>query len=331
MSTSLVCPSCKSMLANDLFKLQIGKGNLLCENCKSEFLNYDGLIDFVAKKSSEKDFYEKRYSKGSSFEKEDISFEVLEKMWLEPSLPERKIFLNELNLSNIGNKYILLLGNGKSLKELYFLKFGAKIIYSDLSAEAVSEVRNKFSWGKFEDKILFHAIDAFNIPLEDESVDIVYGDGFVHHLNDLDSFFREINRVLKGGGKCLFRDGTYSQIWQKLKFSVLRPFVYFSHKKWGISPEDLRATRRGGYSEEEIERIKSKFDFSDMTFVRFGLFSHIFHRGMGKIFGYRRGIGKINKKVIPILFDIDRFFSKRSNFFYKNTMRLVWGFRKRER
>jgi SAM-dependent methyltransferase len=200
-----------------------------------------------------------------------------------------------------------------------------------LSAEAVSEVRNKYSLNQFENNIVFHAIDAFNIPLEDESVDMVYGEGFVHHLSDLNSFFTEVNRVLKPGGKCLFRDGAYSQFWQTLKFSVLRPFVYLSHRKWGISPEDLRATRRGGYSEEELEQIKIECGFSSMTFVRFGFFSHLFNRGTGRAFGYGRWVGKINRSVVPVLFDIDQFLSKRSNMFNKNTMRLVWGFGKSER
>jgi uncharacterized protein YbaR (Trm112 family) len=49
MLISLICPKCKSELAKDLFKFSIGKGNLLCESCKTEFLNYEGCIDFVIK------------------------------------------------------------------------------------------------------------------------------------------------------------------------------------------------------------------------------------------------------------------------------------------
>jgi len=331
MSAILVCPSCKRPIANDIFELQIGEESLSCDNCNSEFANHDGVVDFATNKSSEKDFYETRYSEGASFKKEHIEFDVLEQMWREPSLPEREIFSSELNPSDFADKCILLLGNGTSLKELYFLKSGAKLIYSDLSAEAVSEVRNKYSWGQFEDHIVFHAIDAFNIPLADETVDVVYGEGFVHHLSDLNSFFAEVNRVLKPGGKCLFRDGAYSQFWQTLKFSVLRPLVKLSHRKWGISPEDLRATRRGGYSEEELEEIKNNIEFSNMTYVRFGLFSHLFNRGMGRAFGYGRRVLKINRSVVPVLFNMDRFLSKRSNVFRKNTIRLVWGFEKLER
>jgi SAM-dependent methyltransferase len=252
-------------------------------------------------------------------------------MWFDPALPEKKIFLNELNVNNINKKSILLLGNGESLKELYFLKFGEKIIYSDISVKSVSSVKNKFIFGKYEDKIAFHAIDAYSIPLSDESVDIIVGYAFVHHLNNLDSFFREVYRVLKPGGKCLFFDGAYSSVWQNLKFSILRPIVYFSHKRWGISPEDLRATHRGGYHKEEIENLKIKYNFSDMIFIRFGFLSYIFYRGMEKIVGHHQKIENVNKRIVPILFDIDNYFSKRSNIYYNSTMRLVWGFRKHAR
>jgi uncharacterized protein YbaR (Trm112 family) len=67
MSAKLVCPSCKRPLASDIFKLQIDTGNLSCETCKSEFANYDGVVDFVTKKTSEKEFYEAWYRKGASF------------------------------------------------------------------------------------------------------------------------------------------------------------------------------------------------------------------------------------------------------------------------
>ena len=74
---------------------------------------------------------------------------------------------------------------------------------------------NKFT---IKNKISFQAIDAENIPLGNGSIDYVIGYEFVHHLDDIKPFFRDINRILKKGGFCLFYDSSHSPLWQKLKF-----------------------------------------------------------------------------------------------------------------
>ena len=328
MSISLICPKCQSILAADLFESNIEKMNLRCEYCGAEYLNFDGCIDLVIKKSFERDFYEKRYGRDPSLNKENLDFEELKQRWLDPTVPARKIILNALDVNHLGGKNILLLGNGQSAKELYFLKYGAKVICSDISLAAILDVKNRFVLGNYEDKIVFLGVDAYNIPLNNESVDVIFGDGFVHHLDEIDLFFKEVHRVLKKGGICLFRDTAYSKIWQNLKFSILRPLLRFSHKKWGISPEDLRATHRGGYSEREIKGIRSKHNFSDMIFIRFGFLVTIIPRGLGKIFGYGQIVDRLKRKVFPVLSDVDNYLAKRWNVYYKNTLHLVWGFRK---
>ena len=328
MAAILICPFCKSALDNNLFSLMSGNKNISCKNCKAEFQNYAGCIDFTVKKSNDKEFYEKRYAGSSTYEAAKLDFEILKRMWFYPALPARKVFINELDIKSLRNKCILLLGNGKSLKELYFLKLGAKVIYTDISLSAVADIKSKFDFDAYEGKIVFHAVDACNIPLSNESIDIVIGYGFVHHLDDPDSFIRETYRVLKQGGKCLFGDAAYSSIWQSAKFSFLKPVVNYSHKRWGISPEDKKATQRGGYYKQEVENWRNKYNFSEMTFVRFGLLSYIFRRGTEKLFGYNKFIELVREIVIPVLFKIDNFIAKRSPSFYKISIDLVWGFKK---
>jgi len=329
MAVILICPHCKSVLNTDLFSLSSGNKIITCENCRTEFQNYSGCIDFATKKSTDKEFYEKRYHSSSASKMAKLDFEMLKKMWFDPALPARKVFFNALDTKNLRNKSILLLGNGKSLKELYFLKLGAKIIYTDISINAVADIKNKFDFDAYKDKIVFHAVGAYNIPLSNESIDIVIGYKFVHHLDDPALFIHEIHRVLKQRGECLFRDYAYSRMWQRSKFSFLKPMVNYSHKRWGISPEDKKATHRGGYHKQEVESWKNNNNFSEMTFVKFGLLSYIFRRGLGKLFGYNRFIERVRKIIVPILFNIDNFIAKRSASFYNNSINLVWGFKKR--
>jgi len=329
MLISLKCPECGSELNKDIFKFSIERDYLVCEKCLTEFNNLNGCIDFVIKTSADKNFYEKVYKENSTCENRNIDFSELRKMWFNPIFPARKIFLNELIKTNIKNKSILLLGNGKSLKELYFLVFGAKLIYTDISINVVSNVKNAFDFGKYKNKIVFHAADAYNIPINDESVDIVIGYGFVHHLQDSDSFIKEVHRVIKPNGFCLFKDNAHSRVWQKLKFSILKPLVKYSHAKWGISPEDKKATRRGGYRKDEVEKWRIKHNFSEMIYLRFGVLSYVFRRGAGKIFGYNKLTDTVKMITIPFLFFLDSFLSKISNSFYTLTIELVWGFKKK--
>jgi len=297
--------------------------DLVCTQCASRYSQYNGSFDFTAK-TKEKNFYEKRYYKTDFSKRKSMDFQKLNDMWYDIMVPERKKYIERIG--TIRNKDILLLGNGSSIHELYFLKFGNRIIYSDVSLNVVRNIKNKYKWGKFREKIVFHAIDAFNIPLNNESIDLILGYAFVHHLNDYGSFFEEVERILKPGGRCIFYDAAYSSIWQTLKFSIFKPFVNFAHRKTGISPEDLRATHRGGYKQQEIEDIKIMYDFADMTFERFGLLYKIFSRAMGKFFGYGNRVIKIKRKFIPILFRVDNYLASVSYLYYHNTMSLVWGF-----
>lgn len=328
MSISIICPNCSNELSSDIFAAAIEKEDIICEGCLKKFININGCIDFAIKSSSDKNFYEKIYQGHSSSEKRELNFEELRKLWLDPTLPARKIFLNEIKKTDIKEKTILLLGNGQSLKELYFLTFGAKLIYTDISLNAVTKVKNTFELEKYNSKIVFHAVNAYNIPISDESVDIIVGYGFAHHLQDTDLFIKEICRVLKPEGKCLFKDNAYSKGWQKIKFTIFKPLVKYSHKKWGISPEDRKATRKGGYSEEEVENWRVKYNFSEKIFLRFGILSYIFRRGVGKTLGYNKFTDALKKITIPFFSRIDNFFSKKSTKIKELTIELIWGFKK---
>lgn len=52
-------------------------------------------------------------------------------------------------------------------------------------------------------KVHLEQADAESLPYEDGYFDMVIGHAVLHHLPDLDVSFREIQRVLKPGGKCV--------------------------------------------------------------------------------------------------------------------------------
>ncbi|MGQ9464975.1 MAG: class I SAM-dependent methyltransferase, partial [bacterium] len=54
-------------------------------------------------------------------------------------------------------------------------------------------------------KIDFNIMDAENLAYKSKAFDLVYGIGILHHLN-LNKVIPEIRRVLKPGGKAIFRE-----------------------------------------------------------------------------------------------------------------------------
>jgi ubiquinone/menaquinone biosynthesis C-methylase UbiE len=235
-------------------------------------------------------------------------------------------------LPDLNGKVLLLLGNGSSTKELYFLKSNARLIFTDISLNAVIAMKNRFDYGAYRDAICFHAVDACNIPLNDESVDIVVGYAFVHHLEDIDAFLGGVHRVLKPGGVCLFFDNAYAPVYQKSKLTVLRPLMEWMHRRYPISPEDLRATIKGGFTAEEIAVIQKKYGFERLIYNRFGFFHYLSKRGCEKLLPkalYRRPATRaFVKSLSRILFKVDVALARFSHTFHDNTLQLVWGLKK---
>jgi SAM-dependent methyltransferase len=311
-----VNPITKAPLIKDINGRLCDRGNP--ENILYEDIN--GSYDFVSKNSTleEREYFDDFYGKNSP---KPVSIETCQKAW--ESEPGFKQLL--ASLGDISGKKILLLGNGSSLKELYFLHLGARCVYTDLSIKAVSYVKKAFSLSELRQyvgNIEFHAADACQLPFPDNSFDIIYGCAFVHHLADLDAFFLEIYRCLKKGGICRFLDHAYSPLWQWLKGTVLKPVQIYTHKKFGISPADVISTKRGGYTRDELERIRKTCGFTKMLYLRVAFFEQLLQRGTLKLGG------RFLRKLKPLMRVLDSLLDKSVCFVQKQGIVLVWGFTK---
>ena len=70
----------------------------------------------------------------------------------------------------------------------------------DISDEGIKKAQNKNI-----PNCTFICTDGHKIPFDDESFDFVIVNSLLHHL-DIDSAFKEINRVLNKNGKLIFRE-----------------------------------------------------------------------------------------------------------------------------
>jgi len=300
------------------------QGNL----CMGDTMKYptrseeEPTYDFGSSEGAVKDeraWYDEHYA--SSCRGRLLKSECSEAWQAEPGFAELLASVGDLR-----GKTVLLLGNGVSVKEFDFLSRGAKCVYTDLSIGAVLAAKGLFGSSEFATytrrQIEFHAVDAYKLPFEDGSFDVIYACMLVHHLSDIERFLCEICRCLRPGGICRFADHAYSPMWQLLKGTVLKPLQLYSHKKHGISPEDLRATRRGGFKRDELERAGRKQGLSDMLFSRTAFFEYMVQRGTLKFGG--RGL----RRLKPLFRSLDRLLQKTFRFIDRNGIVLVWGFTK---
>ena len=305
--------------------LLLNENDDLCapDNPDEVFKNHDGSYDFAShdKRLKDRAFYDKCYEKAPVTE-QPLRLSDIKMKWHEESGFESLLS----KMGDLHNKRVLLLGNGMSEKELYFVTQGADVVYTDLSICGVRRIKDIFFISdfaeQFRNKIEFHAVDALHLPFADKSFDVIYGCAFAHHIQNLDLFFIDVARCLKIGGECVFFDDAYSGLWNTAKNTILKPMQLYSHKKTGISPEDKLATKKGGFKKHDLEILMKKYSFRHMTFDRTSFFEYLIQRGADKL-----GVGFV-KILLPLAQSIDRCLKKRTCFISNQGIRLVWGFKK---
>jgi SAM-dependent methyltransferase len=281
----------------------------------------DGVLDFVTATTSERAYYDEEYANGVP-KRSDL--EELRVLWESTYYPMNRTVLEAVG--DLRGKDVLLVGNGNSEKELFFLTQRPKrLVFSDYSAEAVRAVRDTFG----DDDVRYAAIDANDLPFVDESLDLVYGYAFVHHLADPTIFFREAGRVLRPGGRAVFMDNRRAPVYQRAKMTVLRPLMRYYHWRGGISPEDLKATESGWYSEEELGGMLERLGV-DPFFHRSLLVHYLVTRASERLppqslFRLYRESERAQLALVRLDECLGHF-----SVVSENQIRLVWGFTKPE-
>jgi SAM-dependent methyltransferase len=320
-SALLVCPACRGALARV-------PAQATCAACGAVYDGVDGAYDFASSgtaRADERRHYESKYETRRRSAVTPYDPAEWTRRWNDPHWPEGQVILRRIG--DCRGRVILALGNGASVKELFFTEQGAILLHSDLSLSGPLTAMHAFELSDRADRVAFHAMDAYRLPLPDGSVDVVYGFEFVHHLPDVGAFFDEARRVLKPGGTCIFFDHGYSPLWQRLKMSVLRPVMKAAHWLHGISPEDRRATYAGGYREQQMTALAAAHGFTGAWFERTTLFQYLLVNGVGKLLGWERPMWcyRIPGRVGGWL---DRLVTARVDALKRSRVEMVWGFAK---
>lgn len=93
---------------------------------------------------------------------------------------------------------LLEVGCGMGSDLLQFARGGALCTGVDLTPRSIEITRHRFQlYGERGD---FALTDGEHLPFADESFDVVYSNGVLHHTPDTSGAVKEVHRVLRGGG-----------------------------------------------------------------------------------------------------------------------------------
>jgi acetyltransferase-like isoleucine patch superfamily enzyme/SAM-dependent methyltransferase len=101
---------------------------------------------------------------------------------------------------------------------------------------------------------------SHRLEFPDESFEVVWMREVLHHITDLDSFLREVKRVLKPGGiLCCLRDVVIWNEEQRVHFFENHPFYQITHDEGCFYLEEYRVAfeKSGLVTEKELNPIES--------------------------------------------------------------------------
>jgi ubiquinone/menaquinone biosynthesis C-methylase UbiE len=170
---------------------------------------------------------------------------------------------------------VLEIGVGMGTDLIQYAKNGAKVSGIDLTEDAITKTRQHFITKglKFEH---LQTADAENLPFKDNSFDLVYSFGVLHHTPNTDKAIEEIHRVLKPGGKAIVM--LYSRGW---KHYFKRVFIHgilmggFLRKGYNKLISDQTEVLGGSpltylYKKKEVKKMFKMFGETDIKRHRLG-------------------------------------------------------------
>jgi ubiquinone/menaquinone biosynthesis C-methylase UbiE len=128
----------------------------------------------------------------------------------------------------IANKEVLEIGSRYGKISSLFALLGAKVTGVDINKECLKAAEQEAVKHGVSDRVKFVAYDGDLDMFPDESFDIIFTKSVLVLVPQLDSFLATLNRKLKPGGKVIFIENGYGNI-----------FIYFlrrfRHRTWAVS------------------------------------------------------------------------------------------------
>lgn len=149
-------------------------------------------------------------------------------------------------LGDVTGKKVLDYGCGAGENSVLIALHGAEVVGVDISPELIELAEKRIELHGCADKAEFLVGSAHDLPLADESVDVVFGIAILHHL-DLELSSKEVFRVLKKGGRAIFQEPVRNSKFVKFVRNLI------PYQQPDISPFERPLT------DKELEKFSGKF------------------------------------------------------------------------
>jgi SAM-dependent methyltransferase len=172
-----------------------------------------------------------------------------------------------MGVDQFKGKRLLEVGCGMGTDLLQFARGGAHVTGVDLTPRSIEISKHHMSlYGERGD---FANADCERLPFADESFDVVYSNGVLHHTPDTEGAVREIHRVLRPDGIArvmLYHRGSWAY-WSQvvLRYGILRAEFLRGNSSADIMSKYVEFNAGGGrplvkaYSRREARALFSMF------------------------------------------------------------------------
>ena len=211
---------------------------------------------FNSQPNQKTEFDQDRVERERVFHNDWASSVKINELMVEPAFESPTALENQYILQEIGDfksKKILDLGCGAGESSVYFAVRGAEVHACDIS-ENLLQLAGQLAKSRGV-AIQTYVCPAENLPFADNTFDLVYGNGVLHHVN-LDPSMKEVARVMKPGAKGYF----------------IEPLPYnpiINIYRWVA--RDVRTVDEKPLHFSQINSLRKSF--SDLTHREFWLFS----------------------------------------------------------
>lgn len=103
-----------------------------------------------------------------------------------------------MGFENFRGARLLEVGCGMGTDLLQFSRGGARCVGIDLTPRSIEITQHRFKLYGADGAFMIS--DGEHLPFRDESFDVVYSNGVLHHTPDTEGAIREVHRVLRPGG-----------------------------------------------------------------------------------------------------------------------------------
>lgn len=147
-------------------------------------------------------------------------------------------------IGNLQGKRVLDLGCGDGFASMDALRAGAYVTAIDISPASIEYLITIAKKENLDHRLDARVMDAHQLDFENESFDIIFGNGILHHLPCLERAIGEIKRVLKESGYAVF-----------LEPLGMNPFVNLFRK---MTP-NCRTPDEKPFTKQELSVIRMHF------------------------------------------------------------------------